>query len=181
MKKYTQTDIVFVVIGVIVGLGVMSLSLKVNTIVSWDRFTEIITFDSWIPAIVGMMICTGIATEVHARNEATRIIKGLHWKRFFIRAIVLAAFPAVILIQDYTPGWHMLWLYLINGFWFGLWFDPRYNVHKSRITGIKFPWWFMGSTAWYDISAGKLNIVKYLIIIEGLGFIGSCYGFFKTI
>ena len=135
--------------------------------------------DSWLIVLIGMLITTSGSTYVHAQNESGRSIKGVHWKRVIIRAIVLVLIPLAIIRSIFDPAF--VFLYLANCFWFGVWFDPLYNKFKSKRTGKKLPWWYGGSEALYDVIGGKLELTKYMIYIEAAGFIYFTILFFNAV
>lgn len=159
-----STQIGKIGLGTLFGMILISLSLEANPMVPHEAFIELITFDSWLPAVLGMLLATTGWTIVHAQNETKRTIKGIHWKRTIIRGILLSIFPLMI-TRDF--GSQEFWsLYLINIGYFAAWFDPLYNKYKSIRTGISFPWYYLGSEALIDTFGRKLMIVKAMILID---------------
>lgn len=111
-------------LGIILGFGFVSLSIPINYPHGY--------FDSLLPVLIGMALCTFLLSDVHAQQQARLIDvkkkKPYHGWLFLARGIV--ALALALPIHGYDNKALLLTLFIGACFW--LFFDIQINHYRNR-------------------------------------------------
>lgn len=157
----------FSVLFLIIGIGVASISKPLNVNYGF--------VDSYWPALVGLMVASGVWIYLQAQHHAelSKTVGVKHWKWNIVRFIAAMVYIIPVNIYD----WHtskVITILIFGMCWFGFVFNPSYALAKG------FDWDYLAKSgtgrSLSDMTFGNFHHGgKVLALLELLGMIASGY------